>query len=188
MGYRVEGFVFETEEEARLARKEAEGIKYIRERNQLDDPDTVLKLYNQLIEKKVFCTPVGLRFLRNLRHYLDGIPYIKREDILPLPEYSQASAPEKTTHGSGERGRDYHKLFLVSSFCAIVLAITLIGVFLITALSVDNVTILNYENELIDKYEVWEQELSDREQKIRDRENALENTEPVWGTETEAGQ
>ena len=51
----------------------------------MNDPDIVLKLYNGLIQKDVFSTPVGIAFLRRLRAHLNTIPYIRDEDLLPLP-------------------------------------------------------------------------------------------------------
>ena len=54
---------------------------------------------------------------------------------------------------------------------------SLIGMLVIAWLSRDNVTILNYENAIIDKYEDWEQELTERERVIREKEMALSETE-----------
>ena len=42
--YKVEGFVFQTEEEARDARREAEGIQDIIAQNNMNDPAIVMKL------------------------------------------------------------------------------------------------------------------------------------------------
>jgi hypothetical protein len=43
-----------------------------------------------------------------------------------------------------------------------------------TWVSADNVNIINYENEIIDKYESWEQELSERESELDEREKQLD--------------
>lgn len=204
MIYKVEGFTFETEEEARLAGREAEGIKYIRSRNDMDDPDAVLKLYNRLIEKEIFVTPVGIGFLEELHSYLLTIPYIREEELFPLPVFkskksqvrtaaqektvgSQQLSDEKTEGGTGseenkkivpvrtQSERDYRKPFLVSTFFAIVFGIALVGIFIIIVMSTNNVTILNYQNQLIDRYEQWEMELNQRESELREREKELEN-------------
>jgi len=47
------------------------------------------------------------------------------------------------------------------------------SMFVITYVSGDNVTILNYENAIIDKYENWEQKLDTREKKLDQREAKL---------------
>ncbi len=204
MIYKVEGFTFETEEEARLAGKEAEGIKYIRSRNDMDDPDAVLKLYNRLIEKEIFTTPVGIGFLEELQSYLLTIPYIRQEQLFPLPVFKpqksrvrtgtqekmtgpQQVSDEKTEGRTRseenqkivpvrmQSERDYRKPFLVSTFFAVVFGVALIGIFIIIVMSTNNVTILNYENQLIDRYEQWEMNLNQRESELREREEALEN-------------
>ncbi len=80
--YKVGNYEFETQAQADVAQKELEGVRYIRSQTNMDDPDVVLQLYNSLILKEVFVTPVGFDFLRQLQEYLNTIPYIKNEDIL----------------------------------------------------------------------------------------------------------
>ena len=59
------------------------------------------------------------------------------------------------------------------------------GMFGITYYSGSSVTILNYENALIDKYEDWEKDLDEREQKLKEREADLtEHTEDLPETES----
>ena len=55
----VEGFSFSNEAEVAQAGKEADGIKYIREKINMDMPENVLTIYNQLIRQKLFETAVG---------------------------------------------------------------------------------------------------------------------------------
>ncbi|MCM1105603.1 MAG: hypothetical protein NC355_01540 [Blautia sp.] len=198
MGYRVEGFTFGTEEEARLAKKEAEGIKYILGRNDMEDPGTVLRLYNRLIEKEVFSTPVGFRFLGELRRGLLKLPYMQAEHLRPLPVYQpgkpaeekreplqaqtvkrRVMEEEEAEEEEAEVEKSYYRPFLASTFLAVVFALALLGVFIITAVSKDNTTILNYENSLIDKYESWDRQLTERERELERREAELRGTEPV---------
>ena len=51
----VDGFLFEDEETAQLARKEEEGIRFIKERTALTNPEVVLKLYKKLLEQEFMC-------------------------------------------------------------------------------------------------------------------------------------
>ncbi len=69
-----------------------------------------------------------------------------------------------------KKNRDYQKLFHISTFFAVVFALGIIGMLVITWLSEDNVTILNYENKVIDKYEIWEKQLDERESQLEERE------------------
>ena len=52
--------------------------------------------------------------------------------------------------------------------------LSLVGVFVIAALSNNNTTILNYENAVIDKYEEWEASLNEREKRLKEWEASLE--------------
>lgn len=196
--YQVEGYTFETEEQEKLARHEAETIRYIRDHTRMDDPDVVLALYNKLVLKEIFVTPIGYDFLHRLQEYLYTIPYIKREDVLPIPVYQEPGAatakePDKKKQKSKvqkakqkakvvenhqrKENRDYRKLFHISSFFAVVFALALIGMFVITWLSKDNITIFNYEDKIVDKYEMWEKQLQERESQLQEREEALTEQE-----------
>ena len=83
--YKVRGYAFESLEQAQIAQKEVEKIRYIRSKTKMDDPDAVLQIYRKLILQEVFETPVGMEFLKELQGYLHTIPYIKYEDVLPIP-------------------------------------------------------------------------------------------------------
>ncbi len=197
--YKVGNYEFETQTQAQVAQKEAEGIRYIRSQTNMDDPDVVLQLYNRLILKEVFVTPVGFDFLRQLQEYLNTIPYIKNEDILPIPVYRpelveeadpeqeravKARAEKRRRKKEKEfraqqkrKNRDYHGAYVVSTFFAVVFALVIAGMFAITYLSDDNVTILNYENAIVDKYEDWQQSLDERERQLDERESELNERE-----------
>jgi biopolymer transport protein ExbB/TolQ len=60
----------------------------------------------------------------------------------------------------------------IATGISIALAVCVIGMFAIQ-MTTGSVNILNYENEIINKYEKWEQELSEREAAVRELE--LEN-------------
>ena len=70
--YNVEGFEFETKEQALQAKKEAEGVRYIKAQMQLDDPEVVLRLYQKLVAQNVFETPIGMSFLSELQDYIQA--------------------------------------------------------------------------------------------------------------------
>lgn len=197
--YKVGNYEFETQAQADVAQKEMEGIHYIRSQTNMDDPDVVLQLYNSLILKEVFVTPVGFDFLRQLQEYLNTIPYIKNEDILPIPVYRPELVEEDDPEREREvkaraekrrrkkekefraqqkrKNRDYHGAYVVSTFFAVVFALVIAGMFAITYLSDDNVTILNYENALVDKYEDWQKSLDEREKQLDERESELNEWE-----------
>ena len=81
----VGGFSFENKDEAEQAKKEIEGIRYIKTKTDMSDPEVILQVYNKMIGQKLFETAVGYSYLKDLQEYLTTIPFIKNEDILPIP-------------------------------------------------------------------------------------------------------
>lgn len=193
----VDGFLFEDEETAQVARKEEEGIRFIKERTAIDNPEVVLKLYKKLLEQELFVTPVGVRFLTELQNILFTSVYIAREEIPPIPvkvterakKVESATPVEKTMQKPVEAvkkankkvdskvGGDYRKPFLVASFCAIVLGASVIGMFVINAISGNNVNIINYREQLLNEYSSWEAELKTEEERLERWEETLEQRE-----------
>ena len=195
--YEAGGFVFRTKKEAELAQREIEGTKYLRQKLDMENPNAVFSIYQNLIEQDLFETPVGYCFLKELRDYLLMIPAISNEEVLAIPiRYPQTEEEEKKQKKEQkkeeqrkERKREKEKakdrkeqkkeeknykgscrFFMLTS---LILLISVVSMMLLAATS-DNVNILNYENKLIDKYSSWEQELEEREQAVKEQEQALE--------------
>lgn len=195
--YEAGGFVFRTKKEAELAQREIEGMKYLRQKLDMENPNAVFSIYQNLIEQDLFETPVGYCFLKELRDYLLMIPAISNEEVLAIPiRYPQTEEEEKKQKKEQKKeeqrkerqrekekaknkkeqkkeGKNYKgrcQFFMVTS---LILLISVVSMLLLAATS-DNVNILNYENKLIDKYSSWEQELEEREQAVKEQEQALE--------------
>ena len=195
--YEAGGFVFRTKKEAELAQREIEGTKYLRQKLDMENPNAVFSIYQNLIEQDLFETPVGYCFLKELRDYLLMIPAISNEEVLAIPiRYPQTEEEEKkqkkeqkkeeqrkerqkekekakNTKEQKKEGKNYKgrcQFFMVTS---LILLISVVSMMLLAATS-DKVNILNYENKLIDKYSSWEQELEEREQAVKEQEQALE--------------
>lgn len=185
----VGGFVFENEEEAAQAQKEVKGIQYIKSKTNMDDPQMVLQIYNKIIQQQLFETAVGFAYLKDLQEYLITVPYVANEDVLPIPVHHKAlerslkkkkKAPAKAEKSVAKPEKkelsrvetQYKNRFHVTLFLAVVMAVSMAGMLLIT-LNSNNLNILNYENELINRYENWEKELDAREAVIKQREEEL---------------
>lgn len=195
--YEAGGFVFRTKKEAELAQREIEGTKYLRQKLDMENPNAVFAIYQNLIEQDLFETPVGYCFLKELRDYLLMIPAISNEEVLAIPiRYPQTEEEEKKQKKEQKKeeqrkerqrekekakdrkeqkkeGKNYKgrcRFFMLTS---LILLISVVSMMLLAATS-DNVNILNYENKLIDKYSSWEQELEEREQAVKEQEQALE--------------
>lgn len=168
----VDGFEFETAKEAEQAKKELSGIRYIKQNTDMKDPDVVYKLYLRLNKPGTFSTPVGMAFLVELQEYLHTIPYIKNEEIRPIyvPKKQESRTQKKKTES-------YKKKYHVALFFTIVLTLVIVSMFTITYISGHAMYVVDYENEVIDKYENWQKELEEREKAVEEREKALDKTE-----------
>ena len=186
MMIKVDGFLFEDKEMAQIARREEEGIRYIKQRTALDNPEVVLKLYKKLLEQDIFVTPVGIRFLSELQNILLDSEKIAGEDIPSIPvkavEYMQkAESVEKSVKKPEKEdskvGKDYRKPFIVSTFFAVVLGFSVIGMFAINALSGNNINIINYREQILNEYSSWEAELKAEEERLEKWEESLQERE-----------
>lgn len=65
-----------------------------------------------------------------------------------------------------EKSKKRSKIFIGISITLGVIVIALFGVALLSKTP----NILNYENAILDKYSAWEQELTDRENAVREKE------------------
>lgn len=189
----VEGFRFQSEDEARAASKEAEGIRYIEGKLNREFPEAILQVYLKLIYDKVFSTPVGLTYLKELQDQLLKSPMIMESEIIPIElpqkaEIEEIVVKEIKSKGIGniknkkrekidktekiekteKKKKKINTLFVVNIF----LVLTVIAMFVL--ISTSNVpTIINYKNKIINQYEQWDKELTQRENTIIEKENEL---------------
>ena len=68
----VSGFAFYSEKDAKLAEQERQKIAYLDKRIDRSDPESVLVIYKKALEERVFRTPVGLEYLRELQMELQS--------------------------------------------------------------------------------------------------------------------
>ena len=189
--YEVEGFAFPDEKLLEKAVKEAEGIRYVKQKADMAKPQVIQQIYCQMVRQRLFETPVGYSFLSELQAVLKADPNIRDEEIPPIPvivrkeqrpaqadagparpPQQRAQQPAKTktkiVYQTKVRNIDYKKWFRTSMIFTVLLFLIVAGMFAVTATS-GNVNIVNYENALIEKYEAWETDLDEREAKLRER-------------------
>lgn len=167
------GFAFSTKEEAETAKKEINKVKIVKQKIDVNNPEMSLKIYNKLIEENVFTTPVGYTFLNDFREYLLGQPSVDNETVLPITISKQVVVKEVFEKGQVKRlplnnGKktDYKKKTNFLTKICIILSAVIVAMFIINMTS-DNVNIINYRNEIINQYEDWEKELTEREEAVK---------------------
>lgn len=81
----VSGFAFYSERDAGLAEQERQKIAYLDKRIDHTDIQSVLAIYKKALEDRVFRTPVGLEYLRELQGELRAREEELGEEVPPIP-------------------------------------------------------------------------------------------------------
>lgn len=176
----VGGYRFGSSEDAQVAELELKKSLYFEEKLSGRSAQNILSVYDKIIDEKVFSTPVGWEYLRSLQEKLRmaGVP---EERIRPVPMYVVFAHKEEPDGSVFERIRPTRKRsrdkrnLQISLMINVFLAVLVLAMFFIT-LTGDNPNIINYKNAITNQYASWEQELTEREQQLREKEAAILNT------------
>lgn len=175
MNLLVAGYEFATIREAQEARKELRNIQALKEKIDFSKKKNVFEIYKRLVEKRAFRTPVGLQFLGEFRDYLIDTMKYKAEEV----PYIQAPSGNGRFREEQEEFRllqieneAFRKKQHYTIATIIALIIVIIAMFMITALN-PNVGYINTENKILNRYAGWEEELTNREKQIQQKEKEL---------------
>lgn len=173
------GFLFLTEKEAKLAEVERKKIAYLESKIDYSKPDDILYIYDKTVKENVFSTPVGMVYLKQLQEFLLNQSGIDPASVAAIPlnntyqEYGKAQSAKERMQEKHEKEMGTKKSQLaVSVVLNMLLVIAMIAMFVIS-LNSDSPNIINYKRVITDQYATWEQELTEREQAVREREREL---------------
>lgn len=170
----VDGFYFDDDDILREAKKEAEGVRYMKARIDLEQPEKVLHIYRRMLQQKSFQTQVGYAYLRELQEYLRAMPQVGSDEIAPIEVFADLRVLDAS--GTTESLRKENRKAKQSLRRSVLLNLALfvvIGVIFGIALTSKSPTVLNYEKVLVNRYAEWEQDLKEREADILEKERAL---------------
>ncbi len=183
--YQVDGYLFVSKEDRDLALEEKQKIDYFEEKTKGKNKTMMLNLYDSILDQKLFKTPVGFEYLRKLREELITDGY-EESQIRPIPlyrNYSYKTGEEIDVSYVKRRVKPSSRKekkagYLQISVCFnLLLTLLVIMMFVITMKS-DNPNILNYKNQILNEYASWEQELTERENRVREKERELSMDAP----------
>lgn len=184
----VRGYRFGSQKDAQIAEEEIRKAEYFESRMVDKSGRKLLAVYDQIIDKKVFQTPIGWEYLKGMQKELQeqGIP---KEEIRPIPLYLTFVHEERGQREPSVRQRirpsrrnDILHKYRTALFLNVLLGILVVAMFAIT-LNSDNPNIVNYKKAIINQYATWEQELLERESWVRKKEQNLQtNGEEKYGT------
>ena len=193
----VDGFRFKTNAEAAEAKNEYDGVQYMKSRTNMNNPANVYAVYKNIIEKKLFKTLVGMKYLWELREvlYKSGMYDEKELDALAIPvpqkEEKKVRKHRREKKEKVELSRrdvirnmksyDIESVYRNRFISAVILnaiLIVVIVLIIVIANNSNNTNILNYKNRIDTEYQEredalvqWKQELDIREAVIKQREN-----------------
>lgn len=171
----VGGYRFATVADAETARMEVKKVENLEERLDYRRPQNVLLVYNRAVENQVFLTPIGLSYLQKMQKEMIkwGVPADKVQPVPLRGTFSNKTANSRSIKMSvAKRHPEYQGRFVTSVLINIVLVCLVAAMFLV-AWNSDTPNMINYRRAIVNEYSEWEQELSDREQAVREAQREL---------------
>ena len=170
---------FESREAYDRAKKEAEFIRKAEETMDLTDAKTALKLYNKIVKEKIFSSVLGYEFLFELRNVIIESGVAKAENLAAVPVREIIKTENDTLEDRSIEVEKFRHLYEGQKIInkkykigIIACVVVLIGFVLVNfKLEYSVFTYFtNYkatmEEELVNKYEKWSEELQKREDAI----------------------
>lgn len=170
----VGGYKFATVADAETARLDAKRVKNLEDNLDYRKPQNVLLLYHKAIDTGIFQTPIGFAYLVEMQEHLErcGIP---KENIRPIPlnmtftNKTEANRSIRRSIAARKPIDEYKGRFITSVIINFLMVAVIIGMFVI-CLESDSPNIVNYRRTVLNEYSEWEQELSERENALREAE------------------
>lgn len=174
--YTVNGYLFGDIEDVKLANQEQSAIQYMDKKMERYNGEAILAVYQAALEKKIFRTPIGYNYLQQLQKRMMGLG-VAKDKIPPIPLYQVYNNHYKTAEkpvrkSSKKKMEPQEKQLHYSLLGNVVLVVLVILLFLIT-MTGENANILNYRNAIVNEYSAWEEELTQRENTVREKEREL---------------
>ncbi len=182
------GYRFAALDDVKQAQLEHQEQVYFETKLPREDAHKMLAIYDKILDEKIFVTPVGWSFLLKMQEDLRRLN-VEEDKIRPIPVYATFTHNPNSENSAlrqrittPEKRKEGNAGIRISIFLNVALCILVIAMFLIS-LNSNNPNILNYKSNLENKYAAWEQELTDRERVVRQKEADL-----LEGPEAESGE
>jgi len=177
----IGGFYFEDASLMQEAESEQRKIQYLESKIDYKDLPRVQAIYEKALQDQVFHTPVGLFYLKGIRDFLVNADERLDKTLSPINMALSLKEGAKTRTADGKRNKEQQlkkkaeknaSNLKLSIILNLLLIAAVIAMYAIT-LNAKQPNILNYEKALVNRYSAWEQELTRREQVVRQKEKEL---------------
>lgn len=192
--FTFQGHTFDDEKQLIAAKKEAEAVEYLRAKTDFGNMNHLMKLYNRILDRDMMETVVGIEFLKEIRDALLASGMFKEEQVRPVPLLPEVKKMKKRNEIQKrskertllERSERQNTILKVVCFFLVVLVI---GMFVIVLTGNRSPLAVRYEEQILNKYASWAQDLEAKEKYLRDYVRQLEQQGiqvPEW-QETDTG-
>ncbi len=134
-------------------------------------------LYHKALDTRILQTPIGFAYLLQIQEHLKRCG-IEEDKIKPIPLYTtftnKTEANRSIRRSIAARQPEYKSRFITSVCLNVIMVIVILSMFKICLKSASP-SIINYKREIVNEYSDWEQELTEREQAVREAERMLNN-------------
>lgn len=188
--FTFQGHTFDDEKKLIAAKKEAEAIAYLRSKTDFSNMTNLMKLYDRILDRDMMETVVGIEFLKEIRDTLLNSGMFKENQVRPVPMLPEVKKLKRRTEIQ-KRSREMTQLercnrqnTVLKTVCFFLIALV-IGMFAITLNGTKSPWTLNYEEQILNKYSSWAEELKEQENFLRNYVRELEEqgiTVPGWET------
>lgn len=191
--FTFQGHTFDDEKQLIAAKKEAEAIEYLRSKTDFGNMNNLMKLYDRILDRDMMETVIGIEFLKEIRETLVGSGMFKDNQVRPvplLPEVKKLKKRKEIQRRSREMTlleRSERKNTILKIVCFF-MGVLVIGMFVIVLTGTRSPLAIRYEEQLINKYAAWAQEIQAKEDFLREYVRQLEQqgiSVPGW-EETES--
>lgn len=173
------GFEFLSNEDLQKAKLDEKKISIIAQKVHSTKVSDLEEVYEKAISNKIFSTPVGWCYLANLREQLLQAG-VMEEDLTPIPvniKFTNVALPDEyhpkeRISVPKKKKRDAKASFILLCAMNLILVILVIVMFII-AWKGDTDNIINYKQNVTNRFAEWEQSLKEREKAVRIKEKEL---------------
>lgn len=170
--FTFQGHTFDDEKQLILAKKEAEAIEYLRAKTDFGNMNHLMKLYNRILDRDMMETVIGIDFLKEIREKLESSGMFTEEQIRPVPLLPAVKKMKKRAEAqkrSKERmllERSERQNTMLKIICFF-LTVLVIGMFVIVLTGKRSPLAVRYEEQILNKYASWAEELQAKEDYLR---------------------
>ncbi|WP_022759872.1 hypothetical protein [Butyrivibrio sp. AD3002] len=176
----VDGYEFLSAEDVKKAELDKQKIEIIGKKVHSTKVSDLEAVYEKAITNKIFSTPIGWYYLAKLRDKLIGAG-VKEEDLIPIPinlkitkvDLKDEYHPRQyITPPPPKKKKNVKAVAFVMGVMNLILLAMVITMFFI-ALSAESDNIINYKQNVTNRYAEWEDSLKEREKAVRIKERDL---------------